>query len=219
MKLKHTSLVVFCAMSAASLPGVSLAATPTAMLEKSQSYAHDNVVRAFRVPTRDVNGKIKFFDVTIELSVRNNGTLDTFADVTATPSTNVVTGVIPPGRYRASDGTICDITNMTLTNGRIQSFFDCTEEVGTKFELSAATGPISNGHPYLAFLKGLTLDKLTDSATYTWGRVTNGSFDIASCGNYSTSYAVGAKTNGSKLNLTIFGSNASQRCQATLTKQ
>lgn len=211
--------VATLALAAATLAGTALAATPTAMLEKSQSYAHDNVVRAFAVPTQDASGKIKFYDVTIELTVNNNGIIDPLADVTATVSPAIKTRVVPPGAYKASDGTICNVTNMTLSNGRIQSFFACAEETGTAFEFSVATGTISSGHPYLTFLQGKGLDKLTDAATYTWGRVTNGYFDVGGCGNFNTAYAVGAKTDGSVLNLTIYYTSTDQRCQASFTKQ
>ncbi len=207
------------AMAATLLPAAALAATPAAMLEKSMSYAIGNEVRAFRVPTRDSAGKIKYYDVTVELTVNNDGTLSSLADVTAALSPSVTTGVIPPGPYKAPGGETCTVTNMTLTNGRIQSFFTCNRS-SVQWELSVATGGISAGHPYLALLQASGVNQLADAATYTWGDITNGYFTVGSCANYwyNQSYVVGAKTNGNQLILSIFGADASSQCSATFTK-
>jgi hypothetical protein len=213
----NISAATLTAMAATLLPAAALAATPAAMLEKSMSYAIGNEVKAFRVPTRDSAGKIKYYDVTVELTVNNDGTLNPLADVTASPSPNIPTGAIPPGTYKAPGGETCSVTNMTLTNGRIQSFFTC-DRASHSWEMSVATGGITAGHPYLAQLKASGIDKLPDASTYTWGTITNDSFLVGSCGYYNESWRVGAKTNGSKLILSIFGSNASFQCSATFTK-
>jgi hypothetical protein len=56
------------------------------MLEKSQSYALDNYVRAFRVPTTNSTGTIRYYDVTIKLVVNPDGTLNPVANVSASLS-------------------------------------------------------------------------------------------------------------------------------------
>jgi len=216
----NISAATLTAMAATLLPAAALAATPAAMLEKSMSYAIGNEVKAFRVPTQNSAGTIKYYDVTVELTVNNDGTLNPLADVTAALSPSVTTGVIPPGTYKAPDGATCSVTNMTLTNGRIQSFFTCTRTNSNRFEMSVATGGVTAGHPYLALLQASGIDKLGDASTYTWGTITNGDFNVGSCGNFGTAFRVGAKTNGNQLILSVFNSNAPAtfRCSATFTK-
>ncbi len=195
-------------------------ATPSIMLEKSQSYALDNYVRAFRVPTTNSNGTIQYYDVTITLGVGTDGKPNPVANVSASLSPVVTTGVIVPGTYKATDGATCKVTNMTLTNGRIQSFFTCTQKNAVAFELSVATGPVTAGHPYLTQLVTAGIDKRPDVGTYTWGLTTNGTFSVGTCGNFGIRWPVGAKTNGSQLILSIFyGNNGSLSCGGTFTKQ
>jgi hypothetical protein len=196
------------------------------MLENSQSYALDNYVRAFRVPTRDSAGTIHYYDVTITLGVGTDGKPSQTAQVSASPSPIITTGVIVPGTYKAPDSsTRCNVTNMTLTNGRIQSFFTCNSDNPFYpssppyiFELSVVTGPITAGHPYLNQLVAAGIDKRTDVGTYTWGIITNHAF--YTCGRWlNEGYPVGAKTNGSQLILSFFNTQGLYQCDYTFTKQ
>ncbi len=214
--ISTATTVALTALAATLLPAAAPAATPAAMLEKSMSYAIGNEIKAFRVPIRNSAGTIKYYDVTVDLTVNNDGTLNPLADVTAALSPSVTTGVIAPGTYKATGTETCSVTNMTLTNGRIQSFFTCNGGYGA-YEISTATGGITAGHPYLAGLQANGIDKLPDASTYTWGTTTNGPFRVGSCGYYGTG-VVGAKTNGKQLILSLFGSNASFQCSATFTK-
>ena len=62
----------------------------------------------------------------IKLTVGQTGVIATTAKVTATASaqsTDFIT--IVPGSYKASDGTVCNATNFTLTSGRGQTNFLC----------------------------------------------------------------------------------------------
>ena len=196
-------------------------ATPSIMLEKSQSYALDNYVRAFQVPTMDSNGNIHYYDVTITLGVDTNGKPNPVANVSASLSPVVTTGVIVPGTYKATDGATCKVINMTLTNGRIQSFFTCTRKDKVLFELSVATGPITAGHPYLNQLVTAGIDKHPDVGTYTWGFTTSGVLRVGTCGNFGMGWPVGAKTNGSQLILSMFNNYSPGLffCSGTFTKQ
>jgi hypothetical protein len=179
MNLKNNvARLAMIPLLSAVLPTVAQAATPRAMLEKSATYALDNQVRAFRVPVQGSTEPIKFYDVTIQLEVLPNGTLDPLADVIATLSPTVTTGVIAPGTYKSLDNaTTCTVTNITLSNARIQSFLNCTYNGASPPRLSnvsVATGSISAGHPFQAPLVAAGLHTRPDANTFTWGLVTNG---------------------------------------------
>ena len=220
MTSKFSHLLTIITLFSVLLPTMAMGQpNPRIMLEKSASYALDNKVRAFRVPVTDSTGKIKYYDVTVTLGVNTNGVLNPTATVVATSSLVVPTGVIPPGTYKASDGDTCTVTNMVLTNGRIQSFFSC-KDATRAFELSLATGSISTGHPYFAQLVASGIHTHPDANTYTWGLTTNGGFSVGSCGYYNPPVRVGAKTNGNQLILSVFSTNAPGNfvCSATFTK-
>lgn len=211
------------ALLAALAPSVSLAAPPTVMLEKGQTFAFGNQVKGFQIPTQDSTGKIKYYDMTVTLTVNDDGTVNPFAGVTATLSPVVKTGVITPGTYKSADGnTSCKVTNMTLTNGRIQSFLTCTH--GSYISgVSLATGAITAGHPYVAELTYSGIPQRTDVQTQTWGIVTGGSFAASnSCRLYSAKYPIGVKTDGKMLELSVYSygsSGSSFNCSSTFTKQ
>jgi hypothetical protein len=108
---------------------------------------------------------------------------------------------------------------MTLTNGRIQSFFSGLDNGDSTLphQLSVATGPVSAGHPFLDALLAAGINVRPDVNTYTWGLLTNGNFSVGTCGGYGPGYQIGAKTNGNQLILSVF--NGQFRCSATFTKQ
>jgi hypothetical protein len=221
MHLSHYRMFAATMFLSTFISTVALAQpNPRIMLEKSQSHALDNKVRAFRVPITNSAGVVKYYDVTVTLGVNTLGVPSTTAVVQATLSPPIgATGVIPPGTYVATDGTRCVVTNFTLTNGRIQSFFACNEG-GRLHQLSLATGLISAGHPYQTQLVAAGIHTHPDVNTYTWGLTGNGYFGVGTCGNYYDGWPVGAKTNGSQLILSIFSWAApgSRQCEATFTK-
>lgn len=210
-------------LGAALVPALAVAA-PTAQLEKSATYAFGSEVHAFRVPTTDSAGKIKYNDVVIKLTVGQTGVIATTAKVTATASLNPPTSVsLVPGSYKASDGTTCTVTNVVLTDARIQSNLTCLTPTSTNWEFSVVTGPVAAGHPYLSDLVAAGIDKRTDVNTQVWGLVTGGSgyAKVGNCGYFSAGYIIGAKTNGSQIIISsLFYSNPAQfRCGGTLVKQ
>lgn len=222
MARKNYCLPMILPLLAILLPSVAAGqVNPRIMLEKSQSHALDNKVRAFRAPVTNSAGVVTYYDVTVTLGVSTTGIVNPTAAVTATRSPSVTTGVVAPGTYRAADGTRCVVTNFTLTNGRIQSFFSCFDDGVDAFELSVATGPISAGHPYLTQLFNAGIHTHPDVNTYTWGLVTNGGYrTIVNCGYLHTGRPVGVKTNGSQLIVSLFNSSAPGAflCSATFTK-
>ncbi len=224
MNHKTASLCMLVTLCCALLPALAAGQTnPRIMLEKSQSYAVDKTVRAFQVPVTDSAGVVKYYDITVTLGVSTTGIVSSSATVAATPSPSVTSGVIVPGTYVAADGTKCVVTNVTLTNGRIQSFFSCLDNGVTTAaqQLSVATGPVSAGHPFLDLLVIAGIDVRPDTSTYSWGLTTNGVFSVGNVGSYGPRWPVGAKTNGNQLILSIFSyaKPGNFACSATFTKQ
>ncbi|MFO1038058.1 MAG: hypothetical protein U1E45_14570 [Geminicoccaceae bacterium] len=205
------------------LPISAARAQQKALLEKSASYALDNKFRAFRVPVLDSTGKVKYFDVTVTLNVAANGTLGTSATVQATASPNITTLVVPPGSYRAPDGTTCSVANINLANGRVQSTFDCARSA-VQAQFAVATGPVASGHPFLAHLQSNGIDQLPEVTTKTWGPILSASSSTVSingCSYFATTnqdQSVGAVTNGSVVSVALYRRNVFQ-CGVNLTKQ
>lgn len=202
-------------------PGAA-SAQQKAMLEKSASYALDNNFRAFIVPIQDNIGNIKYYDVTVALSISPSGVVSPTAKVTATASSIVTSMVIPPGTYKASDGTLCTVDNITTATGRIQSNFSCALSA-VRVEFAVATGPVSAGHPFLTPLIAAKIDKLPEVGSKIWGvTLTNTSrAAIAGCGIFSTNpmTELGAITNGKIISLSLYSNNPILMCGFNLTKQ
>lgn len=206
----------------AALTPVVVLAAPATQLEKSATYAFGNEVHAFRVPTTDSTGKIIYNDVVIKLGVGTNGAIATSATVIATPSVNPPTTVnILPGSYKASDGTTCTVTNMTLTDARVQSNVLCLTPTSYNWEFSVVTGTVASGHPFLSELAAAAIDKRSDVNTQIWGLVTGGNTNarLGGCSGFSTKNIIGAKTNGNQIIVSLFGGSSGTFCGGTLVKQ
>lgn len=212
--------VTFIILSAL-IPTIGLAA-PRAMLEKAQTYALDSQVRAFQVPTVDSTGKIKYYDMTIKLTVKNDGSLNPIANVTARQSPSIRTGVLVPGVYKTASGSLsCKLTNIPLTNGRIQSFFTCKDTGNNYSELSVVTGLVATGHPYFSELSSFGVSKRSDVNTQTWGITTNSTLYLSDGCYGNVNIPISAKTDGSSLILSIYSTSAPSifNCSSTLIKQ
>lgn len=196
-------------------------AVERAMLEKSASFALNNSVHAFRVPTVDNLGALKYYDVKIDLLLNPNGTIQTTANVASSPSPNVGTVNIVPGVYQESNGTDkCTVINMRLPNGRLVSTVKCTDGnvVADNFEFVVASGPISTGHPFLTQLVADKVNLRTDAANYNWGMRSAAVFSVGVC-THNFKDPIGAYTNGNQLVLTVVATtNAATVCTTTLTK-
>ena len=194
-------------LALALLPTLSPAATPRVMLEKSASYALDNQVRAFRVPTIDINGKLKYYDVTITLEVGTDGKLLPTADVASKLAPNVISGAMIPGVY-TQDNNIrytCTVSNANLSNGRVQSFFSCTGYYAN-FQFSVVTGKVAAGHPYLAELLAAGVNARSDVNTQAWGVITSAFFSMNGCVDktYNAKTPVGARTDGKHIIISLY---------------
>ncbi len=221
---------ISCKLTSATLLSILVPtigfATPHAMLEKAQTYALDSQIRAFQAPTVDSKGKIKYYDMTIKLTVKNDGSVSPIASVSSHPSTSIRNGALVAGTYKSAAGaSICKVTNIPLTNGRFQSFFICKYDYlnsGGNYELSVVTGSVAAGHPYFSELAPYGIAKRSDVNTQAWGIVTNGDYSNTGCGILvDTGTPLSAKTDGNTLILSYYnnGSPSKLACSAIFTKQ
>lgn len=222
--MKFSASLALAALAA--LVPLAAQAQQKVLLERSSSYALDNKFKAYQVPVLDSSGRVKYFDVTVTLNVTAAGTLGTSASVVATPAPPVTNLVITPGSYRASDGTICTVTNVTTATGRVQSSFSCALNM-THIDFAVATGAIVAGHPFYTPLHTIGVDGLGDAASRTWGMVLNSSSPsatIAGCNNITTNppNAIGAVASGNSVSISKYTSGGASirfTCGFILTKQ
>lgn len=168
--MKFSASLALAALAA--LVPLAAQAQQKVLLERSSSYALDNKFKAYQVPVLDSSGRVKYFDVTVTLNVTAAGTLGTSASVAAIASPIVTNMVITPGNYRASDGTVCTVSNITTATGRVQSSFSCALNT-THIDFAVATGAIVAGHPFYTPLHALGVDSLPEASSKTWGMVLN----------------------------------------------
>lgn len=223
MNARKAKKIALLSALSVTLPVLAQAA-PKALLEKSASYATGNDFKAYSVPTVDIDGKYKYYDVTVTLTVNDDGTIEPTAGVTSAVSPSITTKKLVAGTYKSTDGaTTCTVSNLTLTNGRIQSNLSCVRANVPNFTLSVATGGVTSGHPFLAELVSHGIDKRTDVATQTWGIVTNQYFSVGSCssGYYNAGVSIGAKTDGKNLMLSVYSNTTPSTflCSGSFVKQ
>lgn len=222
--MKFSASLALAALAA--LVPLAAQAQQKVLLERSSSYALDNKFKAYQVPVLDSSGRIKFYDVTVTLNVAANGTLGASASVASVLSTPTPSMVITPGSYRASDGTVCTVSNITTATGRVQSSFSCGLNT-IHIDFAVATGAIVAGHPFYTPLHDLHVDTLPEASSKNWGVVLNSnssSAGIAGCTslNTSTPKAIGAVTNGNVVSIAKYqssGASAAFSCGFNLTKQ
>lgn len=210
-------------------PYPMLTTTPRMYLERSTVLSFDRQFRAYRVPTVDANGAVRYLDITVTLTAGTNGIPASTATVTAVASPNVASNAIVPGTYKYLPVTTtnvdsCVVTNTALVGGRTQSFFNCLDN-GRAFEMSVATGPISVGHPFLTELQNAGAHTRTDAANYFWGKVTASDSNryLGSCSFY-TRDIVGIKQINNQIIVYNFGSYSNDAangvdCSVILTRQ
>lgn len=186
---------------------------PTAYLERSQVLPTGNVIHAYRVPTTDVNGKVRYSDLEITLSVNDAGRVGTSAGVVAVASPKVLGNNFVKGTYKAPDGALCTVDVSFLGSGRQQVSVAC----GTSFSATIATGDIA-GHPFELDLVNAGIGQISGYRDYAWGKIgdTRG-FSWWGCMN--TGEVISAVQAGDQLNLNGYDRGNVQLCGVTLTRQ
>jgi hypothetical protein len=210
-----------CGLAAVGLAASSaaLAAGPAAFLEQSQTYAIGAKYQSFRVPTTDVDGKVGYWDVTVELSVDATGKPASAATVAATKSKKFNGNKVIPGNYLDTDGGACNVATSTVDSGRQQGALTCTY-TNLDEEISATwfNGPIV-GHPFETQLEAAKIDQLSDWEDFAWGLVgsTYASRTAWTC--FHVNGILAASQIGPKLTLTYYGNANTPVCAMTLTLQ
>ncbi len=202
------------------LPVIAVAATPTAFLENAEVIAAGTQVRAFRVPTKDANGNIKYYNLTINLTVGSDGKFGTTAAATSTLSPTTLSNQFVAGTYTDNKGTnakTCTVSTSVLNGGRIEVALSCKTPNDFIFSAAWATGIIS-GHPFELDLKAAGIDKIPGYQNYSWGKTSypeGGSW--WSC--FSANDIISARQVGNTLSLTNYKADNIADCGITLIRQ
>lgn len=152
------------------LPSISLAATPTAYLERSKVIATGRQIKAYSVPTKDADGEIRYYDITITLPILANGKPGAPRGISV-PSPIVRVNDFVPGTYPGG-GASCTLISSPF-GGRTEVVLNCTSS-GYNFSATWYTGPIVD-HPFQAELENASIDTLPNNviANFAWGKVGN----------------------------------------------
>lgn len=205
-------------LGALLLPTFALAATPTAFLEKSQIIATGKKISVFRVPTRDIDGKIKYFDFSATFNVLDGGQIDTTTStIVSKLSPNFAANTFVPGTYKTNNGdTTCTLGTTVLNGGRMQATLNCIKGV-SDININWISGSIP-GHPFELDLLAANIDDIPAYQNFTWGKV------ILSDNSYwfgcmSTTDIVSATQIGGTIQLLGYNQSNTQACGDTLFKQ
>ncbi len=200
------------------IPTIVLAATPTAFMQNAQVIGTGKQIKAYRVPTQDEKGIIRYYDLTVNLNVLKNGKIDASkSSVKAVPSKLVLSTQFLPGTYTdANNRWKCTMDTSVLKGGRTETALACNKTSGPEISISWASGPIK-GHPFELDLKAAGIDKITGYDNYAWGRV--GYSYLTEWGCFRTNHIISARQAGNLLNLTCYGESNTALCGTTLIKK
>lgn len=196
---------------AAALLAAAGAGAQTSFAERSQHTVDGQQIRLFGLPTTDANGKVKYYDVTVSLTIGANGRPASSAAVETAPSPKVKATEFLPGAYVAlSDGVPCTLVNSPFS-GRVQYDLRCTRSDGDLITMTWYNGPIA-GHPLEALLVNAGLDTLPGNEEYSWGRVTftNAGSQFGCLTTFG--HLFGARQVGDLLTLSNYVDNVSLNC-------
>lgn len=198
-----------------STPG--FAVTPAAYLESAQVFATGKKIQAFRVPTVDVDGKIKYYNLTINLNVLNDGTIDTVAaNIDTVLSLNFSANKFIAGTYIDGLGSTCTLVTTVLQGGRTEAAFSCKHTNGHSLQANWVTGLVP-GHPFELSLKAAGINLIPAYSNYSWGKVANSSTTWWGCMNANE--IISARQIGNTLALGGYDLSNKQNCGVNLTKK
>lgn len=204
---------------ACSLLGLSaIAAIPAAAappqiayMEKAPIQASGTQIRSFGVPTSALDGTLKYWDITIDLTIDTAGKPVPTATVTSVKKVSVKSNLIVAGTYTDSVGGSCKIVNGTLISGRAESAITCTKG-SYRVDLTAVNGAIG-GHPYELELKAAGVDQLPSFGDSSWG-VVGYAYGYTCLG---LNHVVSARQVGTQVVLTNYVNDPVVNCSLTLT--
>lgn len=219
MKNEHNLLITLGFAAVGSLlASPSFAATPKAYLENAQVFATGKKIQAFRVPTTDIDGKVKYYDLTIDLNILDDGKIDTVAaSIKAALSPNFAANKFIAGTYVDGLGATCTVVTTVLQGGRTEAAMSCKHTNGHTIQANWVTGLIK-GHPFELELKAAKIDLIPAYSNYSWGKVANSTTSFW-WGCMGANEILSARQNGTTLSLGGYNSSNQQACGVNLTKK
>jgi hypothetical protein len=202
------------ALAALAAPSLVLAATPAAFLERAQNQSSAAQYRSFSVPVTGPTGQVKYFDVTVDLTVQADGTLGPTANVTSVPSPKKVkTNLFVGGAYKDPLGASCTVDPNWLPTGRQETAVTCTSGAFGTWQATWQNGDI-DGNSNSTQLIAAGIDKINWQG-FAWGLV------LQSPGGYDrclfTDGILGARQDGALIVIGYYGSANTMLCGMTLT--
>jgi hypothetical protein len=201
----------------AVLPSMALAVTPTAYLERGKVLETGAQVRAYNVPTTDVYGKVKYYDITITIPIPNDGKPNVPGVITSVLSPAVSTTVFTPGTYQ-SGGVTCTVVASPfggITEGTIR----CSFTNGSTYTFAAAwyTGTVAT-NPFKTDLTAAGIAQIPGYSNYAWGKIgqTDGKY-WWNCISAVNSIVAARQVNNT-LTLYNYGSDSVSNCQVNFVK-
>jgi hypothetical protein len=192
--------------------GVLAQTAPTAFAERSLVIAENQDVQLFGLSTKDENGKVRCFDVAINLPINANGRPADSAPVTFKACPKVKNAEFVVGTYDVDDSTtICEL-DPSAFGSRTQWDLRCNSGGMT---IRWYSGPIA-GNPYEAELVAAGLDQVPGSKEYSWGKITFSSGTYWDC--FNAPELVAARQAGDILTLTNYGSNNIVDCERGMVR-
>lgn len=213
--MNHRHALTAAATLLASIT-VQAQTAPAAYLERSQVVSTGQTIHAYRVPTTDVNGKRQYFDLTIDLSVNDQGKIGGAASVVPVKSPPVQGTQFIAGTYKSPEGAVCAVGATVLLAGRQQASISCVWPTNPTLSASWATGEIA-GHPFEVDLRAAGIDQIAVYQNYGWGKL--GSVQGVWSGCMATGEIISAVQAGNQLTINGYDAGNVQKCGVTLTLQ
>lgn len=204
-----------CLLGLSTLALTALAETPqTAFLERGQSQASGTQLRSYGVPATDVNGKVFYWDIAVDLSIGSNGKPLAKADVIAVKQPNVRSNRLLPGNYTDNLGSTCTVHTTTLPSGRQEASGSCANGV-YYWNFTVNNGDIA-GHPFELQLNNAKIGDIPGYRDYNWGVNGSTTNNYASC--FYTNYIISARQVGPQMVFTRYAYDNIGDCGITLTQ-
>lgn len=199
----------------AFLPAAALAVTPTIYLERGKVLETGAQVRAYNVPTTDVYGKIKYYDITITIPVPNDGKPNVPGVINSVLSPAVSTTVFTPGSYQ-SGGITCTVVASPfggITEGTIR----CVSGGGDNFAAAWYTGTV-NTNPFKNELTAAGIAQIPGYSNYAWGKTSSSGNWWYCFFNNSGNHIVAARQVNNTLTIYKYGNDSVSDCQVNFVK-
>jgi len=200
---------------AAALPAGAANPPDTAYAEKSSIIGTGQVIHLYGLPTTTVDGTFKYYDVTLTLTVNDNG-VPTQATLEAAKSPSARTNQFSVGTYTSQTGENC-VLQTSPFSGRIEVDFHCVAFTQSA-EFVWWTGPIK-GNPLESELRAAGLDKLPDNDQYAWGHMLSRNNGVNWWGCMVPFDLIAVREVGGTITVTDYGNDSKLDCAGVLSKQ